>query len=231
MKYFKYQYIREQLISMGFNPEDVEDADLVEWIGSALMILENEEVWERVTTNGEDGNPPPIIIQNYRGNLPDDLIKLDLVINKSTGLALIEEPSVIPPMYVDNFFGNDKKTPDKYSLAYLGKSTQIIVSFKSGEVIIIYRRFILDEEGNLLIPSEQYIYRYALFHCASMLAKRYLIQGKLDYKVYDEYNREYLFYAAAVSNTSKNFTRGYAEAIKLRKNILKTSFRYPTRKR
>ena len=47
MNYFSIGYIREQLVSLGFDTADLYDNDLIEWIGSALMILENDCVYEK----------------------------------------------------------------------------------------------------------------------------------------------------------------------------------------
>ncbi|HON96743.1 MAG TPA: hypothetical protein PK222_00620 [Bacteroidales bacterium] len=230
MNYFSIGYIREQLVSLGFDTADLYDNDLIEWIGSALMILENDCVYEKVVTNGEDGNPSPIQIINHNGDFPDDLVKLDLVVNKATGLALVEELSVVPAMYSDNFFKNDPNLVDTFSILYLGKSKKIQVSFDNGEVILTYRRFILDENGNVMIPDDQYIYRYVLYHCASMLATRYYIQGKVDYRMLDYLNSNYLFYTAAVGSKSKNLTRSKMEALRLKRGVIRSTFRYPTKK-
>lgn len=229
-KYFSHKIIRERLASTGLDLSDLYTSDIIEWVGNTLRNIQSKEIFRTVTANGIDGNPPAIMIRDYKGMLPNEIINIELVVNKATGFAMIQEPSVIPPMYIDSMF-NPKTTVNKFSIHNIENNPYIYVDFPTGEVDLIYTTYVVDDEGYPMIPDNESIINACVYYCAYLYARRLYIQDKLEEKKSNIFEREYLYYIAQANTAAKTFNRNTAEGMILKQSLINGGKGYPIRRR
>ena len=218
-KYFSYKYVKELIARIGLDMSEIYDSEIVENIGSVLMSLKSSEFFKVIVANGEDGNNPPVDIVDYKGILPQNLVKILSAFNKATGTAMIRETSVIPAMYVDGVF-NTTSEVHKFSLVNINDTAYIMVDFPVGKVDLIYTAFVVDEEGYPMVPDNEAVLKACVYYSAELLSRRLYLQDKLSKDKFDLIHKEALFYMALASNEGKAFDRNVAESMVIRQNLI-----------
>jgi len=173
--------------------------DAVEWIGECLDLIGTAQQYvQRITDGNEDLNHPcPVIINNYRGAVPCDLLYIIQVKEKTTGAILrhssdsfhtgLEKSEANLPAAVSEFnFPLEANTVNllkdscQNDLTYTINDCYIFTNFDEGELIISYKAFPTDQDGLPMIPDSQAFKQAIKFYIAEKVMAKLYIQGKVD---------------------------------------------------
>ena len=155
--------------------------EALSWTGRVLSLLGIPNLYIKKVTNGRGGNLPPIKVENYRGELPDDFVtsiqsreynyKIPMYITTSTFDDTYEDiykEGLIPfseresEIYDQDWYeAYVPRDSNRYGLHlnYRLDSNFIVTNFKEGLVEMAYKAFPLDEDSRPLIPNDEKIIR------------------------------------------------------------------------
>lgn len=176
--------------------------DAVEWIGECLdLIACPKQYVDRVTDgNKEINHPCPIVIKDYRGHLPCDMLYPVQIEELGTGIKLRyssdsfhrglskTEASIAStgtsnigdfssPFQVSRYMLKDSCQTD---LTYTINDCYIFTNFEEGELVMAYKAFPTDPEGLPLIPDNVgYINAVKYFIAEKIMIKQYYL-GRID---------------------------------------------------
>jgi len=155
----------------------INESDAAEWIADLMSTLAPYSILHVVVTDGNpnDNNPQPIEVKEYRAELPCDIVELMHIIDLKTFTQLRSSSS---PAKIINFSKNPNfnyksinpsstGSPDAYQL----KNGYIYTDFEEGHLVLVYRAWPRDQDGNFLIPADRPVIDAFAWH----------IQEQIDY--------------------------------------------------
>ena len=148
--------IYQVMTDLNISDTDVQIDDFIEWIGRALQhigchyqLTEKEAIIE---------------IENYKGELPCDLYQVSRMIYNNRRLHNNE--SLIGS--TQNQINNNSFTGIDYNITH----NIITTAFESGEIVIQYTAFPVDEEGLPLVPDNPSFKDACFWRCVYQLCIR-----------------------------------------------------------
>jgi hypothetical protein len=184
---------------------EVDYLDCIEWTGECLDLIAAPKQYIKKVTDGNEelGHPCPVIIKNYRGSLPCELINITQVReNKSKtimrytsdsfhiGLKKSEENLPLVSDTYQRTIGIESDlalTPpllraqdSSTDLTYMITNNHIYCNFKDGEIELSYVALPTDKEGMPLVPDNIKYIQATKYYIAEKIAQKMFIQGKLE---------------------------------------------------
>jgi hypothetical protein len=207
--------------------EDIKISDASLWAFRCLNSLGIADFYVSKVTNGEEGNPDPIAISNYRGELPLDIHAIYLARDYDTQI----------PMYCTSspFKSNVTLPANQYasSLTYSTNNSFIITSFETGNVEIQYWAFPTSPLGIPMVPSEERVVNAVVTFIAEKIAKILYMEDRLSEAKYERILQDSLFYMASASTKGRMPSVDQMETLKNQwirliqdPNLHDSSFRY-----
>lgn len=141
VKEYNYVNIREVLSRVMMHPllHDITLEQAIQYTLDFIGIFGMPELF----INKEEEIP----IENHAGRLPCDMVSINQVKDKESGICLRS--------VTDNFFTNGENVPEK---TFRTQGQCIFTSFKTGDVIISYKALPIDKEGlPLLIDNAVFL--------------------------------------------------------------------------
>ena len=181
--------------------------DAIVWIGDCLDLIGIPDQYKTIITDGLNGNPDPIKVENYRAELPADFIEL---------IGMREHDTNMP---LDKSFGSYTQTPndtlqyfnDRYDTdsvrdySYQINDHFIFFTFEEGEIEMVYKAFPIDERGFPLIPDNTK-YRLALqnYVCSKIAHQEWIKDPNNSGKraIFNDFDREALWYIGAAQTNA-----------------------------
>jgi hypothetical protein len=196
---------------------EVNWVDAVEWVGEVMdLIGAPKQYVDKITDGNEDiGNPCPIIIKNYRGELPCDMVYIDSAregkglipmryssdtfhrgLEKSENNSTVTSIPISSPLVVGNSLLNDSCQSD---LTYTLNDCYIFTNFKEGTVQLDYKAFPTDTEGLPLIPDNVKYIQAVKAYIASKIGQKLWMQNKIDGGKFNHLQSECAWYIGAAT--------------------------------
>lgn len=177
---------------------ELDYADTIEWAGEAMDLIGAKVLYIEKVTNGTCPspcpNPEPIIIENYRGELPCDLHRL---------IQARENTTKIPMRYSGNNFHMfaDQDVPltpyvNNNMFTYKIQGNYIFTSFKTGAVELAYIAFPTDDEGMPMIPNDTKVQLALASYIIERIDYKLWRQNKIAGPVYQSSQKEWCFRVA-----------------------------------
>ena len=206
----------------------IQESDAVEFVIEALSMIAPGEILTVKITDGnpDEGHPNPLEVINYRAEMPCDVVEPLNIFDIETYSQLRESMS---PTHMLNFakakapFDKwNKYTPDSWTkgsvdknsdLAFQIKKGHIYTNFETGGLILVYLGWPMDEDGNILIPSDQKIIRAITSFLQYKIDYRLWRNGDIADKVYQDSELKYLFDIGAAHAEAKLPSDGLMESI------------------
>jgi hypothetical protein len=203
--------------------------DALEYIGDCIdLIGVNRSYITKITDGNTDlGHPNPIMIQDYRGELPCDLVKVDQVRDYNSKSVML---------YATDSFHKNQTRPirtsssngltsdygqsslqfssdlaqasttvngNSGSLTYNLNNNYIFTNFEEGCVEMVYTAFPTDKNGFPLIPDDIKFIRACVCYVAEREAFKLWLMDKLADGKYNKILQDRMFYIGA-ANTRGN---------------------------
>lgn len=205
--------------------QEVNWVDCIEWVGECLdLIAAPKQYVDKVTDGNVDINHPcPIVIKNYRGALPCDMLYPVQVMESTTGTMLrgsgdsfhngLEKLEANIPATTNSNIGtfSSSLTNSGQSLlkddcvgdlTYTINDCYIFTNFEEGELVMAYKAFPTDTEGFPMIPDNQAYKQAVKYYIAEKIAQKLYIQGKLDNGRFTYIQRERDWYVGKANSAA-----------------------------
>lgn len=215
-KYVDVAYIIERVYrDNGFDLE-IKFDEVVEWVWDVISLVGAPEAYIDKITNGLDNNPNPIVIENYRGELPTDLYSIMLARDYDTKMPMICKSS--------NFIKDTEQVTVRESqYSYTINNTYIQTSFEEGNVELYYKAFPTTALGLPMIPDNIKFIMATQSYIAERIGFRLWMQEKLTRDRYEALNVERNWYIGAASTAARIPSIDEMEMIKNRYLRLKVN--------
>ena len=194
--------------------------DVKEWAVRAMNLIGVNLPYETVIYTDS--------FTDYRLVLPNDLVDIEGVRDNVTKIQLVASTDLYITALNEQAqqltMVSGKTSQETTIPAYKLVNGYMFFNFKEGEVEVAYKRYMLDENGCLMIPDvDRYllgIESYLTYKIDHKLARR----GELDWGIARASEQEWLWYVNSAAN--KLITPGYDEAEVLSRRA--QSMRSPT---
>jgi hypothetical protein len=150
-----------------------------------------------------------VIIENYKGKLPDNIIRVDQVrkITSNAGNATYEPMNTS----TDSFHIAYEKYPEKYRGSvglnkYKIQSDIIFTSFPTGLVEVVYKCLYTDEDGVPMIPAGTSLEKAVEAYIKQEHFRGLYEIDKINKQVMDKAESEYCWYIAQAQNSVMNIS-------------------------
>ncbi len=229
-KHVDVSYIIERIYrDYGFDLEIRYD-EVIEWIWDVMALVGAPAAFVDKVTDGSDGMPDPIVITNYRGELPCDLHFVTLARDYDTKMPMVCKSSA----YLRD---TDQLYIRESQYTYTLNNNYIFTSFDEGEVELHYKAFPTNALGMPLVPDNIKFIMAMQSYIAERIGHRLWMQDKLADKKYGKLEQERLYYMGAAQTAGVIPSIDEMEGIKNRFLRLKintdlhdSSFIYSTQK-
>jgi hypothetical protein len=211
--YTSIQRVIENVIrDTGFTTE-INWIDVIEWVYIASELIGVKNAYVLKVTDGVDGNPDPIEIKDYRGELPADFHLVYQIRDNHTKTAMRCDSGTF---LLSN---SSPKISNLIDLSYAINHDFIFTSFKDGYIEMTYYAFPIDEQGLPLIPDDVMYIRAIEAYITERIARKLMIQDKMDPNKYRMLEQDWLFYVN--SARTKDSLMSLDQAHSLRNQITK----------
>jgi hypothetical protein len=208
-KYVDVSYIIERVFrDNGFDLEIKYD-EVIEWVWDVISLVGAPQAYIEKITNGDTGMPDPIVITDYRGELPNDLHHIIFARDYDTKMPMICKSS--------SFFKDIEQVyvvESQYS--YTINNGYIFTSFESGEVEMCYKAFPTNNLGMPMVPDDIKFIMAVQAYIAERIGFRLWMQEKLTRDRYEKLEQERLWYIGAATTKAAMPSINEMEAIKNR---------------
>lgn len=133
-------------------------------------------------------------IKNYRGKIPCNVISIQQVKDKKSGICLKQ--------MTDTFYLEEKKD-NPSGLAFKTQGDIIYTSFKEGELLVAYRTMKVDEDGFPMIPNNTVFQKALELYIKQEIFTVLFDQGKIQGAVLQNTQQAY---AVAAGQLNSEFT-------------------------
>lgn len=193
--------------------------DASEWIASALSRLPVEDVMFVKVTDGNNGNPDPVKVKNYRAEIPCDCVNVRQVFDYASMRAMRQSSDNLMTMnFSDNpRFTQTGNTPDRYLSgkgddSFIVKNGYIFAGFKTGYLVLSYDAWPVDEYQRLMIPSDQHIFDALAAFLQERADYRAWRAGLISDKVYQDSQQERYFEMGRAESVARTANDSQMEA-------------------
>lgn len=196
--------------------QELNVAEVIEWVGELIDLIGVRIQYIEKITNGTCAapcpNPAPVIIENYMGELPCDLVRLNQARRKDDKIHLTYS--------TDNFHQYNDVNGAQVNFAQPGQFPYKIqngiiqTSFKEGELELSYLAFPTDENGFPMIPNETKVILAAAMYVIERIDYRLWRQNKISGDVYEKSHRDYCLRVAQATSYLNTPTVDQAESLK-----------------
>jgi len=207
-KYVSLESIVERVFrDTGFDV-DVDWIDVAEWIGSVIDLINAPMQYIERITDGTD--KPRIEIENGRGELPCDLVR---IIQTRTCEG-------VPIRYSTDSFHMARHTDGcrdltcSSDLTYKVNDNYIFTNFNKGKVEMAYLAFPTDEKGFPMVPDDEAFKQAATNYVAERIGFRLLMRGKIQAGAYQLLKQERDWYVGKAQMRPLIPNRDKIESIK-----------------
>ncbi|KKL03939.1 hypothetical protein LCGC14_2621060 [marine sediment metagenome] len=183
----------------GFDLEIKYD-EVIEWTWDVISLIGAPKTFVDKVTDGSQGMPQPIIIENYRGNLPVDLHSVYLARDYDTKMPMILKGTT----YLRD---NEQLFVKESQYTYTLNDSYIFTSFEEGEVELHYKAFPTNNLGMPLVPDDIKFVMATQSYIAERIGLRLWMQDHISKQKYDKLESERLWYIGAAQ------TRGVTPSI------------------
>lgn len=174
----------------GFDLEIKYD-EVIEWIWDVISLIGAPTVFVDKVTDGTSLNmPQPIVIENYRGDLPVDLHSVHLARDYDTKMPMILKSST----YLRD---TEQVYVQESQYTYTLNESYIFTSFESGEVELHYKAFPTNNLGMPLIPDDIKFVMATQAYIAERIGFRLWMQDHLAQQKYNKLEQERMWYIGA----------------------------------
>lgn len=151
----------------------------------------------------------PVKIEEYRGLLPCDFIRLiGIRMKNGDGYKILKSST-------DSFHMAGKMNFEGGPVTYKIQGRVLFLSIKDTEVEVSYQSLQLDEDGYPLVPDNQSFVKALELYIKKQMFTILFEMGQIHQYIYNDVCQEYLFYAAQAKNdmdmpdydTMQNITR------------------------
>ena len=195
-KFISLDRVIDRVFKSGLNPEFIDFNDLVEYIGEAIRLIGVPYAHIRRVTNGLGGMPKPIVITDFRGLLPTDIVHLDSVREYTTQAPMLYMLDTFPVTYKSS----NAKTVNGQLLGYYVQDKYIFTNLEEGELEASYTAFQVDSNGYPMIPDEERYITAVVAYCTQQIARRLWIADKLDERKFRMFEQEWLWYVNSAAS-------------------------------
>lgn len=233
-----YTHIRdiiERIKREGF--EEVHETDVKEYVWDIIGIIGTPTLLEDNTTEIE--------VKQYRGQLPMNFYSLadGGIRDKDTGTMFRKSTDVFhklnrqkdlsqeinqvytsveyedeTPQIGTSLIATTSQNVNPQDYTYTMQRGVIFIPFEEKTLEITYKAFPIFEDNTPKIPDDPKIIRAVVGFVIQKIAKRMLLQGTLDYRIYQTLEQDYLFDVA--SARSKSLTLNATELENFKNRVL-----------
>jgi len=208
-KYIDITYIIERVYrDYGFDLE-IKFDELIEWVWDVISLIGAPASFIDKITDGTEGMPDPIVIENYRGTLPSDLHHIVLARDYDTKMPMICKSSSFVKDTEQLFV---RESQYSYSV----NNSYIFTSFETGEVELNYKAFPTNNLGMPMIPDDIKFVMATQAYIAERIGFRLWMQEKLTRDRYEKLETERNWYIGAAASKAQVPSIDEMESIKNR---------------
>jgi hypothetical protein len=222
-KYTKIDRIIEGVFRDYGWTHEIDWVDALEWVGECMDLIAAPKQYINKVTDGNDklDHPCAIVIKDYKGSLPCDIIQINQVREFNTKIemryttdtfqkGLSKNEANIPDQSLTSFGTINFSSPlikqqqmvkDSCltDLSYMITDQHIFCNFEEGEVEMAYTAFPTDKNGYPLIPDNVKYIQAVKSYLAERIGFKMFIQGKLNGQVYGKLEQERAWYIGAAT--------------------------------
>jgi len=192
----------------GFDLEIKYD-EVIEWIWDVIALIGAPQSFVDKVTDGSTGMPQPIVIANYRGNLPVDLHSVHLARDYDTKMPMILKGST----YLRD---NEQIYVRESQYTYTLNDNYIFTSFEEGNVELHYEAFPTNNLGMPLVPDDIKFVMATQSYIAERIGFKLWLQDHLGQQKYNKLEQERLYYIGAAQTRAATPSIDEMEGIKNR---------------
>lgn len=203
----------------GFTSE-INWVDIIEWIyiASELIGVKNAYVLKITDGNSDLSHPDPIVVTDYRGELPTDFHMIYQVRDYDT------KESLRASTYSYLISTNSTDFNNSSSKSYTLNEDYIFTSFEEGNLEIAYYAFPTDANGLPLIPDDVMYIRAIEAYLTERIARKLWLQDKMSTDKYKALEQDWLFYVNSARTKDALMTIDQAESFKNQYVRIATNF-------
>lgn len=195
-KFVSIDRVIERIFKSGLNPEFIDFNDIVEYVGEAIRLIGVPYAHIRKITNGLGEMPDPIVIENFCGRLPNDIVHLDSVREYDTKSPMLYMLDSFPATYASS----NNITGSSTMLGYYVQGDYIFTNLEEGTVEASYTAFQLDSNGYPMIPDEERYIVAVVSYCTQQIARRLWVADKIDERKFRMFEQEWLWYCKSAAS-------------------------------
>lgn len=202
-------YIIERVYrDYGFDLE-IKFDEVIEWIWDVMSLIGAPQPLVDKVTDGSDGQPKPIDIVNFRGDLPSDLHSVLLARDYESKLPMVcKQSSYLRDM--DQLYQRESQ----YS--YTLNNNYIFTSFEEGQVELHYRAFPTNALGMPLVPDDIKFIMAVQAFIAERIGFRLYMQDHMTERKYNKLEVDRAWYIGAAGTKAHIPSIDEMESIKNR---------------
>jgi hypothetical protein len=208
-KYVDVSYIIERVYrDYGFDLE-IKFDEVIEWIWDVMSLIGAPQQLVDKVTDGSDTMPHPIDVENYRGDLPNDVHSVYLARDYESKMPMIcKSSSFIKDM------NQMYQRESQYS--YTLNNNYIFTSFEEGQVELHYKAFPTNSLGMPMVPDDIKFIMAVQAYIAERIGFRLYMQDHITRDKYQKLEQERLWYIGAAGTKAQIPSIDEMEAIKNR---------------
>lgn len=191
-KYIEIDSIIESVFRDTEYKNEVALDDMISWTGEAIELIGCPvHLTEKITDGNESlYHPEPIEVEDFRAKLPDDLHKLESVLDKNGTRYLPAEGNLHMGLQAEGL-------PLKYRL----QNNMIFVNKKETTLYITYKSLPVSNTGLPLVPDNIKFTQAVKSYLIERLDYKLWRRGLITDKVYQKSEQERLFYVGAAQTS------------------------------
>lgn len=207
---------------------EIRKADCIEWLFDLIDLVGAPTAFVERTTDGnlDIGNPSPIIIDDYRGELPCDFhsciscrsLPEKIMMHASTNLFHISTYNLSDYSYTvttDYDLPSIVDTGTTHNIySYKLNNNYIFTDFQTGLVEMFYLAFPSDKDGYPMIPDDTRYIKAAVFYLAKMIGTKMWFQNKLSKEKFDWIEQQECWYIGSAGNSARTMNADEREAFR-----------------
>lgn len=154
-----------------------------------------------------------ISVENYRAELPYDLLMINQTREKTSKRAMrYSSDTFHPPIHCAD--SEDLLAPTKYEYTYKIKGNFMFTSFKTGQVELSYITYPVDECQFPLIPDNTRYIKGVESYIVHMIDRKLFRKGLIPERVFRDSEQEWLFYVASAATAAHTMSVDEMESFK-----------------
>lgn len=171
--------------------------DAIEWAGECLDLIGAPQTYVEKLTDGNEklGHQLPIVIKDYRGKIPCDVLHAKQCFYK-TGKSLVPMRWATDSTHIGHYCSTSPDLVRSSAYTYKLNNNYIFTNFEKGEIVMVYTANPTDEEGLPMVPDEVKYVKALKAYIATKLGLRLVIQNKMDNRVLEKIEQDYYYNVA-----------------------------------